>query len=543
MPATNAIATTTRSALLQTRTATTAQKASNSAREKSMHRDIVLNYVTELMAVTHAPLTTAVELLLQRAQDRALPAHIYGALKACAVGKSEYPSRSSLCLWHKNRREGGIDALIPQHKGKVRQTTGWEARAIELYQQPSKPNMSSVYRILTEVENYECSYAQVTHYLNSLPAQLGRNSQYRLGKNLHRLTQKSYVQRTTQTMRVGDVYVADGYRADVYLAHPLTGDIFRPELTVAMDLRSRFIVGWRLDEHEGSFAVQSMWAETFARHNHVPPLLYIDNGSGYRNSFVDDETTGFYARAGVSQIIHSIPGNPHGKGWIERFFRIMKEDFLKNWQPAYYCGDDMADEVRNKVVRDLKANRIVLPSVKQFADAFNAWLDRHHARPHPEDNTTTPAKLWSQLDPIPPAISVLELKRRVIKLTVRRASIKHKKLSYRHPDLMAFNGQKVTLEYDFMDNHIAIVRTLDGVWICDAQLVTEKDAIPVSRLEEQRQIRVEQATKRLEKKIAEQTARAGRVIDANSIVDDVVALTDQRASELDDKPDLILDLY
>jgi len=512
--------------------ATTMKKASAKKRNEAMNRDIVCNYISELMATT-TTLTSAVDLLLSRAAINNLPRHIDVALRDCAKGSSVYPSRSRLCDWHKKSREGGVDALIPQNKGRVRQEGGWEALAIKLYNQPSKPTSASVYRILFEQHGFMfLSYAQVNNFLNALPAQLGKKSAGRIGTNLHRLTQQAFVRRTTENLKAGDIYVADGYRADIYLAHPVTGDIFRPEMTVAIDLRSRYVVGYRLDEHEGGFVVQSMWAETFAKHNHVPPLLYIDNGSGYKNSFMDAEVMGFYDRAGVVQIIHSLPGNPHGKGWVERFFRTMKDDFLKNWMPQFYCGHDMAAEEQNKTVTEVKrllrerkknfdAQGLSAPSVAQFIDALNAWLERYHARPHPEDKTTTKAQLWSGLVAIPPALSELELKRQQIKLKVRRAMVTHGKLDYKHENLYAFNGQEVILEFDMMDNNIGIIRTPEGIWICDAYLTAPIDVVPVNRLEAKRTQRASDAVKRLQKKMDEQVARSGVVIDAEAVLDGI----------------------
>lgn len=372
---------------------------------------------------------------------------------------------------------------------------------------------------------------------------LGRHSPARLGKNLYRLTEKAFVRRSTQNALPGDVYVADGYRADVYLAHPVTGDLFRPELTVSMDMRSRFIVGWRADEHEGTVAVQNMWAETFARWGHVPPFLYVDNGSGYKNWLMDNDICGFYQRAGVQQIIHAIPGNPHGKGWIERFFRTMKDDFLRLWQPAFYCGHEMSNEVRNYIVGEVKAGRLTPPSVAQFAAAFDAWLDRYHARPHPEDASVTRAQVWSGLVPIPPHATERELKRQAVTLTVRRASLKHGKREYGHPDLHAWNHQKVLLEYDLMDDTVAVVRTLDGRWICDAKPIHSIESVPRTRLDEKRLLRVTDAAARLEKKLSEQKARAGLVVDADATVRDVEALEGPGPGRgPDDNDPLILDL-
>lgn len=494
------------------------REATDRARQVALCRESVVAYVR---ALTDSGVTqnNAVGLLLERGRASNLPSHVASALFGTARGERSAPSRSAVCDWCALYREGGISALLPDHKGRVVEVAGWWGPALEYFNQPSKPSMAAVYHDLVEKDGFPVSYDQVRNYLSSVPAMVGRNSPARLGKNLYRLSHKAYIRRSTENALPGDVYVADGYRADVYLAHPVTGDIWRPELTVSMCMRSRFIPGWRADEHEGTYAVQNMWAETFARWNHVPPFLYVDNGSGYKNFLMSDEATGFYARAGVQQVIHAIPGNPHGKGWIERFFRTMKEDFLKMWKPEFYCGDDMAPEDLQRTVREIKAGRMTLPSLEQFTAAFNAWLDRYHNRPHPENKHVTRAELWAGLVPIPPLASVTELKREAVVLTVRKASVRHGKRFYGHPDLHAFNGEKLVLEYDLADNRVGVMRTQDGRWICDANLIRTINAIETNRLEEKRQDRLDNAIKRLEKKMVEQQARAGRVFDAEAIAD------------------------
>lgn len=517
------------------------REATAKAREVATQREIVVNAILSMVrdGVTQ---NNAVALLLERHAANRLPAYVAAAMTATAKKDRVSPTRSTICAWCASYKVDGLTGLLPDHKGRVVESSAWWGAALEYYNAPgSKPDISAVYRRLVEVDGFAVSYDQVRHYLTSVPAMLGRNSPARIGKNLYRLTEKAFVRRSTEHALAGDVYVADGYRADVYLAHPITGDIWRPELTVGMDLRSRVIVGWRADEHEGTIAVQNMWAEAFARYNHVPPFLYIDNGSGYKNKLMSDDAVGFYARTGIQQIIHSIPGNPHGKGWIERFFRIMRDDFLKLWMPQFYCGPDMAAEVLNRTVREVKAGRMQLPTLEEFTNAFNAWLERYHNREHPEDKTVTRAELWAQLVPIPPHATVHELKRQAVTLTVRRACVTQGKRAYGHPDLLAFNGQKVLLEYDLMQNEIGIVRTLDGRWICDAHLIKRIDAIDTSRLEDKRTARAEDAIKRLERKIAEQKARAGHVIDADAIAD-ALAIEGETTHDDDDDAPLLLDL-
>ncbi len=519
------------------------REATERARQVATFREMVVNYIGA-MVNEGVSQNNAVNLTLERCIALRLPDHVAKAMTATAKGGKPMPTRSTICDWCAKYREGGVTSLLPDHKGRVVQAAAWWGPALEYYNAPGKPDMAAVYRRLFEQDGFAVTYDQVRNYLSGVPAMLGRNSPARIGKNLYRLTQKAFIRRSTENALPGDVYVADGYRADVYLAHPVTGDIWRPELTVALDMRSRMVVGWRADEHEGTYAVQNMWAECFARWGHVPPMLYVDNGSGYKNRFMSDELTGFYARAGVQQVIHAIPGNPHGKGWVERFFRIVKDDFLKLWRPEFYCGTDMADEVLGKTVRECKAGRMRPPSLAEFTEAFNQWIVRYAQRPHPEDKTVTRAQMWAGLVPIPPHASVTELKRQAVTLTVRRASIKHGSREYSHPDLHAFNGEKVILEYDLMDNHVAVIRNLQGRWICDASLIKTMDAIETTRMDDKRIARADDAIKRLQSKMEEQQSRAGRVIDAEAVADGVLIEGDAvlLPHRDDDEDGLILDL-
>ena len=513
-------------------------EATQKARQTAIAREDV---ISDLDARLLAGVSLSKAVLSLQAAAEAGSISIYLAQQMRLVSKKGKccPTRSVLFEWHSAYKKDGRTGLLPEWQGRVVESAAWWGPALEYYNNPSKPDMSAVYRLLLEVEGFAVTYDQVRHYLASVPAMLGRNSPARIGKNLYRLTQKAYIRRSTEHALAGDVYVADGYKADVYLAHPVTGDIWRPELTVGMDLKSRVIVGWRADEHEGTIAVQNMWAESFARHKHVPPFLYIDNGSGYKNKLMSDDAIGFYARSGIQQIIHAIPGNPHGKGWIEQFFRIMKDDFLKLWRPHFYCGDDMAAEVLQRTVREIKANRLQLPTLEEFTDAFNAWLQRYENRPHPEDKSVTRIALWNQLIPIPAHATLSDLKRQVVTLTVRRACVTHGKRAYGHPDMLAFNGQKVQLEYDLMVNEIGVIRTLDGRWICDANLIKHISVIDTNRLDDKRSARSEDAIKRLQKKMDEQKARAGHVIDADALTD---YLTVEGESERVDDTPFLLDL-
>lgn len=489
----------------------------------------------------------AIETLLNQAATQRLHTHYQSAMKTAAKNGRLAPSKSTIAEWVKIVRNGGGKAeLLEQHKGRVlKEQPAWWGPALEYYNQPGNTEMAVVWRLLTEVEGFAVSYDQVRTYLNGIPAMLGRHSPARIGKKLYRLTERQYIRRCTERCQAGDVYVADGYMADVFLFNPVSGKLmWRPELTICMDLRSRFIPGWRMDEHEGTTAVQNLWAETFARWNHVPLMLYVDNGSGHKNKLMSDAVTGFYVRHNI-EVIHAIPGNPHGKGWIERFFVEVKRDFLKVWRPAFYCGDDMNDEARaetrNRAEKDFKEGKINPPTPQEFAVAFNAWLERYHQRQHPEDKTKTKAALWGALSPLPPQADLLEMKRQAVTLTVRRASVKHGQVEYGHPDLHAYNHKQVVLEYDLMDYTVAVIRDLDGRWICNANLITAVDAVAPNRLEKKRMERQEHQQQRAQRKLDELKRQAGITIDAHSVADDALTLIDSSTPALP-TPEIDIDL-
>ena len=105
----------------------------------------------------------------------------------------------------------------------------------------------------------------------------------------------------------------------------------------------------------------------------VPSRIYVDNGS----AFVDAALKRAAARLGI-KITHSAPGRPQGRGKIERFFRVVREEFLVE------IGDGSG-------IADLaELNRL-----------FTAWCETvYHARPHGETGQP-PIDRWLAGAPFP----------------------------------------------------------------------------------------------------------------------------------------------
>ena len=106
----------------------------------------------------------------------------------------------------------------------------------------------------------------------------------------------------------------------------------------------------------------------------VPDAIYVDNGS----AFVDAALRRAAARLGV-KISHSAPGRPQGRGKIERFFGVVRQEFLVE------IGDGAS-------VTDLP----------QLNKLFTAWYETvYHTRPHGETGQP-PIERWLASAPFPP---------------------------------------------------------------------------------------------------------------------------------------------
>ncbi len=425
---------------------------------------------------------------------------------------NKLPGRSTITEWLKAYTEQGKVGLLDKYTGRVRQAQGWEAAAYRLYNIPSKPSYAAVARKLREDHGFASATDDaVRRYIKSLPADMGDLSPQRMGRKLYNNTQRHFIQRTTESLPVGFLYQGDGHTIDVYLAHPVTGDIWRAELTVWMDIRSRYITAWYISNAESSIDTIRCMAMALTNHNHVPAMLYVDNGCGYASRMMDDDVTGFYQRLEM-ETIFAIPGNAKAKGNVERFFRTMERDF-NIWFGDAFCGEGMAKDRSTQFVNDCKRGKRQPPSLTEWCRKFEAWLEKYHNRPHPEAKSTTPAALWATLESTPVNMDIMDLVRPQKTRKVLRGAVSLDNRQYRHPELVRFNRQDVVVQYDLTTDETVTIRSLKGELICDATLVKKADYIPTSRIEEAKQKSTKAAITRLEKKADEKRRRSGLLLD------------------------------
>src|SRR5690348_9163361 len=139
-----------------------------------------------------------------------------------------------------------------------------------------------------------------------------------------------------------------------------------------LDDHSRAVMAGRWGYFEDTVRLAAALRPALAARG-VPARLYTDNGS----AFVDAALNRAAARLGI-KITHSAPGRPEGRGKIERFFGLVRQEFLVE------IGDGSS-------VADLAGlNKL-----------FTAWYETvYHTRPHGETGQP-PIGRWLAGAPFP----------------------------------------------------------------------------------------------------------------------------------------------
>ena len=119
------------------------------------------------------------------------------------------------------------------------------------------------------------------------------------GQHYYRQNLTPYVVRDTSALPVGFIYEGDGHTCDVHIAHPQTGKATRPELTVWLDVRSHYCVGWWLSDAERASDTLFSLSHAIVSHDHVPIMIHVDPGSGYKNKLIQGEAVSYCERLSI----------------------------------------------------------------------------------------------------------------------------------------------------------------------------------------------------------------------------------------------------
>jgi putative transposase len=299
--------------------------------------------------------------LIREAADRQLSTKQRGQLvRALAQREHEGPfgrpvrvSRASIDRWIRAWRRSGFDALVPEPR-RVGPRTPAEVLELAVALKKEVPARTAV---------------QVAAILR---AHSGWSPD-------ERTLQRHFVRLELTTRPDGRAPQTFGrFEADEPNAR-WTGDALhgptvngrKAILFAFLDDHSRLLTGYRWARREDTVRLEAALRTGIAARG-IPASIYVDNGS----AFVDKQLVRACASLGV-RLVHSRPGQPEGRGKIERFFRTVREQFLVE----IGSGRELDDMVALNTL-------------------FTAWVETvYHHREHTETGQA-PIERWS-VQPLP----------------------------------------------------------------------------------------------------------------------------------------------
>lgn len=417
--------------------------------------------------------------------------------------------------------EERLKALAPmQRVAKKAEEIVWLPDFLAIYRQTNGINVAEAYhyfsaewdaRFADEPLRLEMkpSIDQVRAALAKLPKhikEIGRKT----GSELRALN--TYVKRDWSVLQVNDVWVGDGHAMKLKVAHPEHGRPFIPEVTLIMDTSCRFIVGWSASLAENVLAVADALRYGVERYG-IPAIYYSDNGGGEKNWMLDGDITGMLPRLGINHQT-GIPGNPQGRGIIERVHQTILYRIARQFETYHGTGADRDTirQVSTAVISLDKAKRKgatqltpkqqwavgKLPSWNQFLDAVQAgvdWYNNEHV--HSEIGMTPVQKRRQLMEKMNPddlvfvtPVEARDLFRPSTLRVAQRGWLQLFNNDYFSAKLLDVDGQKVQVMFDIHDPSQVIVRKQDGTFVCYAELDGNKrDAFPMPYVEKTRQER------------------------------------------------------
>ncbi|MDD3536189.1 MAG: transposase family protein [Candidatus Cloacimonetes bacterium] len=365
-------------------------------------------------------------------------------------------------------------------------------------------------------------------------AHAGRWAYMRRGAKYFRENYLPYVFQDHSKIFVGDLWYSDGCLLNFDVINPYTGKGCRPLLVTFMDYASRMIPGFDLDFSENRRVIASAYRNAITLWKFVPLYIKWDNGRAYKSLQGEKmsreereqlrqrerdeiaEISGNIYATGVLEILNSLPYNPTGKAFQERFYGTL-DSGLERFLPGYR-GNSISNKpahlARNeKHLQELHEKRTkgIALTVMEAKILIEWWiLDVYGMEPHEGIGGRKPLELWQEgLQNIdasrrrnPDELWYLMLSQEVKKLD--RSGVKVRGLWYYDEALFDYVGRKVYVRYDQMDERYVFVYDELKQPICRAMLRHTHDPLATVRGSEDERMRYTAEMKqkaRLEKRV------------------------------------------
>ena len=251
--------------------------------------------------------------------------------------------RSTLDRWIRVYRAGGFDALLPAERTRAPRTPARVLdEAVKLKREAPDRTASQIAQIIGKARGQAPSARTVSRHL----ARQGLN---RRGAGAP----------VTAYGRFEAKHPNDRWIGDALHGPAVAGR--KTYLFAFIDCHSRLVAGYRWGHAEDTLRLEAALRRGLASRG-IPKDIYVDNGS----SFVSAQLARVCAVLGI-RLTHSKPGEPAGRGKIERFFRTVRSQFLV----------------------EVEANTGDIASLDELNELFAAWTEQvYHRRQHRETAQT-----------------------------------------------------------------------------------------------------------------------------------------------------------
>lgn len=478
-------------------------------RDCAIARLAVVRYVLKAAELTGK--TKAIEAFAKASKEKRLDDTLIATIKranAKSGGKAGRGnvSRRTLFDWVKafetseaNPEASAVALLAP--KARTTEIPEWAGILLKIWSDPAKPELAEVMRRIeaayadsdVEVPSYHQARYFLDTHVGNVERERGRMGSREI-KNI-----KPFIRRDTAPLLPTDVYTADGHTFDAEVAHPDTGKPFRPEITTVMDVHTRMIVGYSIDLAESGLAVLDAISNAASSYG-IPAIFYVDNGSGYKNAMMKDESVGVMTRMGT-EVKHSIAYNSQARGMIERVHQTVWIRLARKLPT--YIGDDMDSQAKQAVFKktrkDIKAfgESKALIGWTEFltiaADAVTAYNNEAHSGLPRRYNATTgrrehlsPQMMWNEqavaMDNAGTGLVLVsdaerdDLYRPYVQRKCLRGEINLFSNKYFSTDLEQYHGEQMLVGYDIHDGSRVWVRDMAHRLITIAEFEGNKKA-------------------------------------------------------------------
>lgn len=379
----------------------------------------------------------------------------------------------------------------------------WLPILLDEYRQPQEPGLVQALKEccrLLPPHIQPPSYDQAKYLFGKLPITLlerGRKTgaEYRA---LMPFCRRDWSQE--EPFSVGQI---DGHSLKAYVANPVSGAHFHPEICAVICMHTKYLAGWSAGVAESwrtvSDAFRHACQEKEDKFGGVFSRIEADRGAGNMATTNSDKLIGIFARAGCTLVVPEKGGNPQGHGGIERSNQSIWIKAAKTL--ITYTGKDMDRVSRKKVYTRLeqdlnaakKAGQLkktdktseLLLSWREFLD----WCERavweynntpHRALPKITDQsgrrrhmTPTEAvkaamnKGWQPVQHDDSLLPYLFMPHERIKKITRGEFTLHGN-TYHSWDLAHYHNQPMIAAYDIHDPHVVWELTNDQQPVCQA---------------------------------------------------------------------------